>query len=89
MTSASALGLNHDLSNSQVPHESGCVLSVRIMAEQTPFPCAVWDALLHAQQPRVCCSSGKSLVIPFAFPADSTGIICFLFKFKGITLVSC
>lgn len=26
--------------------------------------------MLHAQQPRVCCSSDKPLVIPFAFPAE-------------------
>lgn len=70
MTLSSALELNRDLSNSQVPHKSGCVLSVRIVAEQSPLPCAVWEALLHAQQARVCCSSDESLVIPFAFPAE-------------------
>lgn len=70
MTLSSALELNCDLPNSQVPHKSGCVLSVRIMAEQSPLPCAVWEVLLHAQQPGMFCSSNRSLVIPFAFPAE-------------------
>lgn len=42
-----ALELNRDVSDSRVPHKSGCVLSSRIMAELTPVPWAVWDALLH------------------------------------------
>lgn len=55
--------------------------------EQSPLPSAVREALLCAQQPRACCSSDKSAVPPLAFPAEGTGNICFLFKFKGITLI--
>jgi len=57
--------------------------------EQSPFPSAVREALLHVQQPRACCSSDELAVPPFAFPAEGTGNICFLFKFKGIYFDKC
>lgn len=56
--------------------------------EQSLPPIAVREALPRAQQSRACCSSDKSAVPPFAFPAEGTGNICFLFKFKGITLIN-
>lgn len=67
-----------------------CVFSLVYVhtVKQSALPSAVQEARLRAQQPRVGCSSDKSGVPPFAFPAEGTGNICFLFKFKGITLIN-
>lgn len=67
-----------------------CVFSLNYVhtVEQSPLPTAVREALLHAQQPRACCSSDKLAVPPFAFPAEGTGNSCFLFKFQGITFTN-
>ena len=70
-----------------------CVFSLNYVhsVEQSPLPTVVREALLRAQQPRACCSSDKLAVPPFAFLAflaQGTCDICFLFKFKGITLIN-
>lgn len=89
--------LNHNLSNSQIilvsPTKEQLCVFIYILCKQLSR--ALLPVLLSepcrdsAQQPKVCCFSDKLTLHPFAFPAEDTDNICFLFKFKGISLINC